>query len=71
MLVPMTSLSLPMSKILCIVSLALSCLLLLIFLMDLAVGFPFGKASMIMDLGFIVAAGILAVFSFLTMRETR
>jgi hypothetical protein len=60
-----------MPKILCIASLALSCLLLLIFLLDLAIGVPFGKASMIMDLGFIVAAGIIAAFSFLTMREIR
>jgi len=60
-----------MSKILCIASLALSCLLLLIFLLDLAIGVPFGKANMMMDLGFIVSAGILAAFSFLTMRETR
>jgi len=60
-----------MSKILCIVSLALSCLLLLIFLLDLTIGVPFGKANMMMDLGFIVAAGIIAVFSFLTMKETR
>ena len=60
-----------MSKILCIASLALSCLLLLIFLLDLAIGVPFGKVSVIMDLGFIVSAGIIAVFSFLTMREMR
>jgi len=60
-----------MPKILCIASLALSCLLLLVFLLDLAIGVPFGKASMIMDLGFIVATGIVAAFSFLTMKEIR
>ena len=60
-----------MPKILCIASLALSCLLLLVFLLDLVAGIPFGKASMIMDLGFVVAAGILAAFSFLTMKEQR
>ena len=64
-------LSLPMPKILCIASLALSCLLLLIFLLDLAIGVPFAKANMMMDLGFIVATGIIAAFSFLTMREVR
>ncbi|MCL2303741.1 MAG: hypothetical protein FWC43_00190 [Planctomycetaceae bacterium] len=60
-----------MSKILCIASLALSCFLLLIFLLDLAIGIPFAKADMRMDLGFVAATGIIAVFSFLTMRETR
>lgn len=60
-----------MPKILCIISLALSCLLLLIFLLDLAAGFPFGKASATIDIGFMVAAAILGVFSFLTLKEQR
>ncbi len=60
-----------MSKFLCIASLALSGLLLLVFLLDLSIGIPFNRVSFVMDIGFAVAAAIVATLSFLTLRELR
>lgn len=60
-----------MPKALCIAALVISCFLILVFLMDLAAGVPFGKANLLMDIGFIVSSTILAVYSFLTLRELR
>ncbi len=61
-----------MPKILCIASLVLSSILFLIFLLDLIAGIPFAKSGgMMMNIGFIVGAGIVAAFSVLTFLEQR
>ena len=60
-----------MPKVLCIIALAISCLLLLVFLLDLAIGVPFGKASLIMDIGLIASSAIIAFLSFATLKEQR
>ncbi|HOA53993.1 MAG: hypothetical protein WBH86_05590 [Thermogutta sp.] len=58
-----------MGKGLCIFGMVGAGLLLLVFGLDLALGMPFGRISMIMDLGFIVAAAGLFAASFMTLRE--
>ena len=60
-----------MPKVLCIISLAVSCLLFLVFLLDMAIGVPFGKASFIMDIGLVVSSAVIAFFSFTTLKEQR
>jgi len=60
-----------MPKALCILGTAISVLLLVIFGLDLATKFPFGRESAVMDVGFILASGVLAYLSFTTMREQR
>lgn len=58
-----------MAKGLCIFGMVGAAILLLIFALDLALGFPFGRVSVIMDIGFVVAAVLLEVGSVLTFRE--
>ncbi len=58
-----------MPRALCIVGTVVSLLLLLIFGLDLAVRFPFSRANMIMDIGFVLCSVTLGVLSWLTMRE--
>lgn len=61
-----------MPKALCIISIALSGLLLLLFLLDILLGIPFGKhGGIIMNLGFMLASGIVLTFGILTFREQR
>ncbi len=58
-----------MAKALCILGMVVSVLLVIIFGLDLAMGFPFGGASMVMSIGFIVCSGILGYLSWATFRE--
>lgn len=64
-----------MPKALCISGMVISFLLLLIFGLDLVTsmmsegGFPFGGSSPMMDVGFIVCAGVLGYLSWTTLRE--
>jgi len=44
-------------------------LLILMFGADLAIGFPFGKASMAMDVAILVCAGALGYMSWDAYRE--
>jgi hypothetical protein len=44
-------------------------LIALVFLLDLALGWPFKKASLTMDVAFVLCAVILAVISWLTLKE--
>ena len=67
-----------MAKALCLLSLVLSSLIALLFGIDfimsmagLAESAPLGAASTMMDLGFTIFGGALAVMSFLTFREQR
>ncbi len=60
-----------MSKVLCLFSTAVSALLLLVFLLDIAAGVPFKKANTLMDIIFIVcSAGIIAL-SILCFRKLK
>ncbi|HVA46089.1 MAG TPA: hypothetical protein VNH11_06915 [Pirellulales bacterium] len=58
-----------MPKALTISGLVVACLLLLLFGLDLALGVPFGKASIMMDVGFVICSLILAYMSWLAFRD--
>jgi hypothetical protein len=60
-----------MSKALSIIGMLIAFLILLVFVLDLAVGMPFGgmKASGTMDIGMIIGAAILAYLSWSAYRE--
>jgi hypothetical protein len=59
-----------MPKALCVVSLVVSALVLVLFLLNLVASFPFGGAGgMIGNGGMILGAGIIGAFSVLTFRE--
>jgi hypothetical protein len=58
-----------MGKGLCIFGMIGAGLLLLVFGLDLAAGLPFGRVSVIMDVGLIVAAAGLLAASVMTFRE--
>ena len=60
-----------MPKALCIFGLIVSVLVLLVFGIDVAIGFPFQKASMAMDITFLVAAAMLGYMSWSAMREQK
>ncbi len=60
-----------MSKFLCIFSAAISTLLFLVFLLDVAAGIPFKKANPLFDIVFIVCTlgvAALSVVSFLKQK---
>ena len=61
----------PMSKALTIAGMVVSGLVALVFAVDLAVGIPFDKASVLMDVGAIVAAALLGYLSWDALREIR
>jgi hypothetical protein len=58
-----------MPKALCITGLVLAALLFFIFTLDLVTTFPFNRANIIMDLGFVVCTGLLGYLSWKTFRE--
>jgi len=58
-----------MPKALCIVGMVVALLLVIVFGLDLGLGIPFGGASKVMSIGFIVCALILAYLSWSTFRE--
>lgn len=60
-----------MSKALCIISLAISAILLLVFLLDLMIGVPFGRANMAMDLGFVISCAGLGTLGFFVFRRLK
>jgi hypothetical protein len=59
------------SKVFCFFGLAVALLMLLIFALDLAVGIPFSRASLLMDIGSCIAALGLAAISFMTLNEAK
>ena len=58
-----------MPKAMTICGMLVAALILVIFGLDLAVGVPFQKISLVMDIGFVVAALLLAYMSWATFRE--
>ena len=48
-----------MEKTLCLASLGVAVLIGLVFALDLAVALPFGRVSLVQDVMFIVAAGLI------------
>ncbi|MCU0870772.1 MAG: hypothetical protein MUE50_00355 [Pirellulaceae bacterium] len=58
-----------MPKALCITGLAVSAILFLIFLSDLAIAAPFKRANLIMDIAFVLCSAGLGFLSWLTWKE--
>jgi hypothetical protein len=58
-----------MGKALSIAGLAVGGLIALLFVLDLAVGFPFGGRVMLMDVGFFLCGAILAYLSYNALRD--
>jgi len=58
-----------MPKALCIAGMVVSILVAIVFLADLAVKIPFSRASLVMDIALVVCSLLLAVISWLTLRE--
>jgi hypothetical protein len=58
-----------MAKALTVLGLLVAILLLVVFAADLALGIPFSKASIAMDIGIIICAIILAYLSWTAYKE--
>jgi hypothetical protein len=58
-----------MPKVFCIVGMVVAGLLGLLFLLDLALSFPFGRASLPVDIAFVICAAVLGYLSWSTWRE--
>lgn len=60
-----------MPKALCLVGTVVSVLLLLVFGLDLALGFPFHRVSTTMDVGFLLCSLALGYASWTTLKEQK
>ena len=60
-----------MPKALTISGMAVAGVLLLIFALDVAIGIPFKKASMAMDIGFIICSLALGYLSWSAYRDLK
>lgn len=60
-----------MSKFLCIASTSISAIVFLLFLLDLAAGIPFGKASATTDIIFVLCSAGVAALSVLALRQQK
>jgi high-affinity Fe2+/Pb2+ permease len=60
-----------MSKAMTILGMVVAGLVGLVFVLDLAVGIPFDRANMVMDIGALIAAAILGYLSWDALREVR
>lgn len=60
-----------MPKALTISGMVIAALVLVIFLLDLVLGFPFSSASRTMDVGFIIAALLLGFLGWSSYRELK
>lgn len=58
-----------MSKTLCIIGMAISLVVFLLFLADISIKVPFGRNSLVLDSVFIVASLVMAAMGFFTYRE--
>lgn len=58
-----------MAKAFSVFGMVVAIVFLLVFSLDLAVGMPFGKASLVADIGFIICAIALGYMSWTTYRE--
>ena len=60
-----------MSRALTMMGLVVAAIIGLAFAADLIIGFPFQKASPLMDTGFMISASLLALISWMTLREIK
>ena len=61
----------PMAKAMSIAGLVAGGLIALVFAFDMALGLPFGRQQVVMDVGFLIAGGILAYLGWSAMREVK
>ncbi len=62
---------LPMEKWLCFGSMGVAGFLLLLFLLDIALGFPFGGSSAVVDVFGILASGVVLYLGFDAFKDLR
>jgi hypothetical protein len=60
-----------MPKALTITGMVVAALIFMLFVADLAIGFPFKKASMLMDVGFVICALALGYLSWSSWRDVK
>ena len=58
-----------MPKALCMSGMVISVLILVLFLLDLVIGFPFSRASTLMDIVFVLCAVGLGYLSYSTYKQ--
>ena len=58
-----------MPKVLCLTGMVIAILILVLFLLDLAVKFPFQRINWMMDVTFVLCAVGLGYISWTTLRE--
>lgn len=58
-----------MARALTVSGLVVAALVFLLFGLDLALAIPFGRRNVMVDVGFVVCAGLLAYMSWSTWRE--
>ncbi|MDO4550697.1 MAG: hypothetical protein Q4C96_05545 [Planctomycetia bacterium] len=58
-----------MAKSLCMFGLALAAIILLVFLVDISLGFPFSRYSILMNVIFMAVSLVLAWLSWKTFKE--
>jgi uncharacterized membrane protein YwaF len=58
-----------MPKVLCMTGMVIAILIVLLFLLDLAVKFPFQRVSLLMDIVFVLCGATLGYLSWATLRE--
>lgn len=58
-----------MPKALCMSGMVVAVLIFALFLLDLILKFPFQRASLAMDVGFVICAAALGYISWTTFRE--
>ena len=58
-----------MPKALCIIGMVVAILVLILFSLDLAIALPFARASMTLDIVFVISAAVLAYLSWTTLKE--
>ncbi len=60
-----------MSKLLPLIGMVVAGLVGILFLADLAAGFPFGRVSLLADIGFVVSSAIVGYLSWTLVDRTR
>lgn len=60
-----------MEKVLCWIAMGVSGLMLILFLVDLIVGFPFGRTSAAVDVLGVLACGIVGYLSWDAFRDLK
>jgi hypothetical protein len=61
--------TLRMPKVLCLAGMVIAILILVLFLLDLALKFPFQRINTLMDVVFVICAVALGYVSWSTLRE--